>query len=48
MEPGDLVYSRGNVVDASTAATQDDVRLRAPDGRVLGPVLDEAPFAPGM
>jgi peptidoglycan/xylan/chitin deacetylase (PgdA/CDA1 family) len=46
MEPGDVVYSRSNVIDAATAATADDVRLRAPDGRVIGPVRDEAPFAP--
>lgn len=44
MEAGDVVYSRSNVLDSATAAEADDVRLRAPDGQVLGPVLDEAPF----
>lgn len=49
MKPGDVVYSRTNINRASTASTltdQSDV-LRAPDGSVLGPVLDEAPFVPG-
>ncbi|MGA8045923.1 MAG: polysaccharide deacetylase family protein [Dermatophilaceae bacterium] len=48
MQPGDVVYSRTNIARAGTATTlsdQTDV-LRAPDGSVLGPVLDEAPFVP--
>ena len=50
MQPGDVVYSRTNIARAGTATTlsdQTDV-LRAPDGSVLGPVLDEAPFVPGQ
>ena len=43
--PGDIVYSRGNVVDSSVAVSERNGMLVAPDGRVVGPALvDEAPF----
>ena len=45
MGPGDIVYSRGNVVKSSTAVSERNGMLVAPDGRVVGPALvDEAPF----
>lgn len=46
MEPGDIVYSRGQVVDASTTLDPSLATLSAPDGPTLGPVVDEAPFRP--
>ncbi|MFC5040543.1 polysaccharide deacetylase family protein [Ornithinimicrobium kibberense] len=48
MAPGDLVYSRTNILPAGAVTTVTDETdvLRAPDGSVLGPVLDEAPFVP--
>ena len=49
LQPGDVVYSRTNIRRAGTSATATDQGevLRSPDGSVLGPVLDEAPFTPG-
>ncbi|MCA1780913.1 MAG: polysaccharide deacetylase family protein [Dermatophilaceae bacterium] len=46
MEPGDVVYSRGQVVDATTAFDPSLGTLRAPDGSTLGPVVDDAAFQP--
>ncbi|MGM0386550.1 MAG: polysaccharide deacetylase family protein, partial [Actinomycetota bacterium] len=42
MEPGDIVYSRNQVVDSATVVDLD-VPALLPGG---GPVLDEAPFVP--
>jgi hypothetical protein len=44
MQPGDVVYSRGQVTRASSALDPQDVTLVSPDGVDLGPVRDEAPF----
>lgn len=41
MDPGDIVYRRGRVTPAGTAASPTDV-IVTEDGRVLGPLVDEA------
>ena len=41
LDDGDLVYRRGRVTPAGTAASPSDV-IVTEDGTVLGPVVDEA------
>lgn len=46
MKPGDIVRSRTNVTTAGSQPSAESELLRARDGSVLGPVVDEAPFVP--
>ena len=48
LQPGDVVYSRTNIVRAGSVAalSEEPELLRAPDGTVLGEVVDEARFVP--
>jgi hypothetical protein len=46
MDPGDIVYRRGNVVPAGEPASPSDV-IVTDDGRTLGPLVDES-GVPGL
>jgi|GEM_PF-1087262 len=46
LRPGDVAYSRTEVSRAQTPFDQRQGTLESPDGRDLGPVIDEAPFVP--
>lgn len=46
MQPGDVVRSRTDITRAGVVTSDQSDVVRSPDGSVLGPVFDEAPFRP--